>query len=321
MTRRAAFTLIELLIVAAIFALLFGMVLAVTRPSVAGGVRQAAQNIASVLLATQSKALGNPSGAGVILDSSSGVTASTVSAADMLPPITGVCSTGMPPVILSATSAAVSITPTNADPSELIKGYKIRFRKAGTLVQPPTAWMRFDGPETVSFRGSNGQTSGAAGNTIWPAGSGTFAVTIARYPNKGEAVYELPRTVAIDLRYSGVGDGGTFDPNWSDLSNKGSIAIAFDSAGEVDVVIQQAAVPSNSVPPLHPVSPVYLLVASKADVDANTSLTSQQSAWVVVQPQTGRVSVSSNAPSTASDPKERLREARDNARKGLPVGR
>ena len=324
MTRRAGFTLVELLVVAGIFAMLFGLVLTGGKPSTSGQVRQAAQSIASVLLATQSKALGSPSGAGVILDPAAASLATTVSAADMLPMIVGSCTNGMPPGNLAATTTTVSIQPDNADPADLVNGYKIRFQgRDAQGVQPPTAWMSF-ASNVVGFRSSNGQSGGIKGNTIWPkplAGV-SLSVWVARYPNEGETLYELPKTVGVDLRYSGVGDGGTFDANWSNLSNRGAIAVTFDSVGEVDAVMQQVLSPaaSRTVQPLHPASPVYLLVATRTDIEYDTALGTDKSLWVVVHPQTGRVSVSSNVAQAAKDAAA-LRAARAKAREGVAVGK
>jgi type II secretory pathway pseudopilin PulG len=321
MNRRVGFTLVELLVVAGIFAMLFGLVLTGGKPSTSGQVRQAAQSIASVLLATQSKALGNPSGAGVIFDPSAGAMVTAVSAADMLPMIVGSCTNGMPPSNLAATTTTVSIQPDNADVADLANGYRIRFQERDASgVQPPTAWMSFTS-NAVGFRAGNGQRPQ---NTIWPkpVAGGAFSVWIARYPNEGETLYELPRTVGVDLRYSGVGDGGTFDSNWSNLANRGAIAVTFDSVGEVDSLMQQvlSAAASRTVQPLHPASSVYLLVATRTDIDYDTALATDKSLWVVVHPQTGRVSVSSNVAQSAKDAAA-LRAARAKAREGIAVGR
>lgn len=306
---RRGFTLVELAVVAGIFATLFGLVFTIGRPTASGGgVKQAAQSIASVLLATQSRALGNPSGAGVILDPAGGTAVTTVSAADMLPMITGVCTNGMPPSNLAATTAAVSIQPDNADLADLANGYKIRFQERDAQgVQPPTAWMNY-ASGAVAFRVGNGQTGG---NTIWPrpVAGGTFNVWIARYPNEGQTLYELPKGVAIDLRMSGVGTSGTFG------ATSGASALTFDSLGEVDAVLSMAGTP----PPLNPTSPIYLLVAAQSDIDAGRSLATSSSLWVVIHPQTGRVSISANVAQSGASPD--VGAARANARQGIAIGK
>lgn len=312
MSRRAAFTLVELLVVAGIFASLFGLVLAGVRPGAGGEVRRAAQSIVSAILATQGRALGNPAGAGLIFEPDG----AAVSAADMLPLITGSCTSGMPPADRSATTASVTITPSNAAAGELASGYRIQFGRSAPG-QAAAPWMGFSGGSTVSLRTANGQT---AQNTIWPEpGPGGLPVLIARYPAKGEMLVALTKNVAIDLRFSGIGDGANFDNAWSNLSNKGPIGLTFDSVGGVDAVMQQL-LGAGTATVTHPLSPVYLLVAPRKEVEAGTALASDRALWVVIHPQTGRVSVSSNVPQTGTDATA-LRDARAKARAQAVIGK
>jgi type II secretory pathway pseudopilin PulG len=312
MNRRAAFTLVELLVVAGIFASLFGLVLVGVRPGAAGEVRRAAQSIVSAILATQSRALGNPAGAGLIFEPDG----AAVSAADMLPLITGSCTSGMPPADRSAATASVTITPSNAGAGELASGYRIQFGRSAPG-QAAAPWMGFSGGSTVSLRTANGQTGQ---NTIWPEpGPGGLPVVIARYPAKGEMLVDLGKPVALDLRLSGIGDGASFDATWSDLANKGPIGLTFDSVGGVDAVMQQL-LGAGTATVTHPLSPVYLLVAPRKEVEAGTALASDQALWVVIHPQTGRVSVSSNVPQTGTDATA-LRAARAKARAQAVIGK
>jgi hypothetical protein len=71
-----------------------------------------------------------------------------------------------------------------------------------------------------------------------------------------------------------------------------------------------------------PVEPIYFLVAARADIDANPdqSLASDRSLWVAIQPQTGRVTVSSNIAQAGKD-QVALRAARANARAAITVGK
>ncbi len=316
MNRRAAFTLIELLVVAGIFASLFGLVLVGVRPGAAGEVRRAAQSLVSAILATQARALGNPAGAGLIFEPDGAArSVTTVAAADMLPLIAGSCTSGMPPADRSATTASVTITPSNAGAGDLASGYRIQFGRSAPG-QAAAPWMGFSGGSTVSLRTTNGQTGQ---NTIWPEpGPGGLPVVIARYPAKGEMLVDLGKPVALDLGNSGIGDGAGFDATWSNLANKGPIGLTFDSVGGLDAVMQQLLGATATV--THPLSPVYLLVAPRREVEAGTALASQQALWVVIHPQTGRVSVSSNVPQTGTGA-DALRAARAKARAQAVIGK
>jgi len=317
MNRRAAFTLIELLVVAGIFASLFGLVLVGVRPGAAGEVRRAAQSLVSAILATQARALGNPAGAGLIFEPDGAArSVTTVAAADMLPLIAGSCTSGMPPADRSATTASVTITPSNAGAGDLASGYRIQFGRSAPG-QAAAPWMGFSGGSTVSLRTTNGQTGQ---NTIWPEpGPGGLPVVIARYPAKGEMLVDLGKPVALDLGNSGIGDGAGFDATWSNLANKGPIGLTFDSVGGLDAVMQQL-LGAGTATVTHPLSPVYLLVAPRREVEAGTALASQQALWVVIHPQTGRVSVSSNVPQTGTGA-DALRAARAKARAQAVIGK
>ncbi len=315
MNRRSGFTLVELLVVAGILATLFGLMLNGFRPDASGQVRRDAQSIVSAILAAQSRAIGNPAGAGLILEPAGATRAvATVSAADMLPLIMGTCTGGVPPSNRSATTASVTISPSNAGSGELASGYRIQFGRSAPG-QAAAPWMNFSGGATVSFRTASGQNPQ---NTIWPELGAGLPVVIARYPAKGEVLVDLAKTVAIDLGYSGIGDGAGFDAVWSDLSTKGAIGLTFDSVGGLDAVMQQIG--TGNAAATHPLSPVYLLVAPRKEVEAGTALASDQALWVVIHPQTGRVSVSSNVPQTGTDATA-LRDARAKARAQAVIGK
>jgi hypothetical protein len=268
--------------------MLFAMVLNGARPSAGGRIKQGAQLIASVLLSTQSKALGNSAGAGIIFDpvAVGAATVTTVSAADMMPMITGSCISGMPPGSLSASSASVQVVPDNADAGDLVHGYKIRFQKTGDAVQSPTAWMKFSNANTASFREDRGQTQQ---NTIWPTAGGPYSVLIAR---------------------------------WGNLSGKKALALTFDSVGSIDALMQNVLGQSRAEPPFKPTTLIYFLVNTKEWVDSEPGrpLGNPLAMWVVVHPQTGRVSVSSNVPTDGTNGLA-LRAARQKAREGLAVGK
>jgi hypothetical protein len=153
----------------------------------------------------------------------------------------------------------------------------------------------------VSFRDNAGQTPY---NTIWPLPvSGSLQCRVLCRPTKVERLLTLPKGTAIDLRYSGI-EGGA-------LNSAGSqdIAIMFDGFGGLSglFVGGTASVPAT----------VYLLVAAASDIDrgGTATLLSPTSRWVVVTPQTGRVTVAAN------NPANNVSDARTFARPAGSIGR
>jgi type II secretory pathway pseudopilin PulG len=359
--RPSAFTLVELLVVASIMLLMFGLVLSGARPSPRGQIRQAAQSLASLLMAAQSQGLGNAAGAGLVLQS--GVVAglpatmSTTVAAAALPPfLTGTTGPGFPPSNPRVSGAAVTLVPLNGDADEVQHGYKIRFGGAvasGTYpYQPPTAWMSLAAPPAGGGSSCTGMvrlrygvaTSGNNVAAVWPeptknasGGNNPLDFQIARYPVIADTLLDMPKTVAVDLRYSGLGEDGTTVWNqaswlssgtavsgWGTLAGKGSIAIVFDSVGGVDAVMQNIEGPSSlrSQPPIDPVEPIYILVTARSEIDepSFSALSSPQAMWVAIHPQTGRVTTAPNVPQTGTDAAA-LRAARAKARAAAMSGK
>jgi prepilin-type N-terminal cleavage/methylation domain-containing protein len=326
---RRGFTLVELLVVTGLIGSLLAIVVVGLRSegSEATQLRRSAQAFASALLAAQSRAIGNPSGAGVLIDPI-GVQGLVISSALMQPMITGSVSNGMPPSDPAVTSATIQVTPTNADLADLIHGYQIMFGPppAGDpaqLIRPESAWFSYapltTGSAVVRFRPFGGQTGL---NTIWPRSEGEpVYATIARYPSKGDAVATMDKLVAVDLRHSGMGS----DPStgFGRLDGKGAVAVTFDRTGSVREIMQSVlATTARSTDPQIPKQPIYFLVAPRADIDNSSVnvLSRQDVVWVTIFPQTGRVAVSSNVPQTGTDTAA-LIAARANATLGIPIGK
>ena len=307
---RAGFTLVELLVVASIIATLFGLVLAGSRPSDSSELRRAAQQFASVLLAAQSRGIGNPAGAAVVLESQ-GTSSTMVFNAEVPPLIRGTVSAGMPPADPAVSTTSVTI---NAGGADLTRGFRIQFLGDGTAIAP-SSWFGFQAPGTVRMRSEDGQTPF---NTVWPsAPGGRCEGRIASYPAKGDLVLPFSKSVAIELRYSGTGD----DPatTWGGLANKGDVGLSFDSVGAVGVLARGLGTPSSATA-RQPVEPVFFLVSTRQNVTADAALASERSLWVAVQPLTGRVTVSANVPQQGRDATA-LRAARALARAAAAVGR
>jgi len=322
---RRAFTLVELLVVTGLMAGLLGLVLTVGRPSGRSQVGQLLQGLSSSLISTQTRALGKEAGAALLLEpGTNGMlphACNAVLSADVRPFVTGTVSIGMPPANLGASSGTVALSsPENASNGDLQMGYRIRF--SGSSPEMPTSpWFRFactGDPAvcTISLRVEANQT---VDNTIWPraAASTVLRYEVARYPQKAVPLVEPLKFAAIDLRYSGVGD--TAAGSYASLANRGSIAVCFDRDGRLDAIMQYGPGPFPTVQPLTPTAPLYLLIASVADIREDRSLQSTASRWLAIAPSTGRLSIAANIGvpgTTVAD----IAAARANARVGVTQG-
>jgi type II secretory pathway pseudopilin PulG len=328
--RRGGYTITELLVVMAIMLTMMSFMLTGARGSrTSGNVRRGAQQLASILLASQSVSLGSPTGAAVIIDSQ-GRLGDMVSQGRRFPFIEGVVEQGLPPTdaTLSATSQTLRLKTTNDDASSLVNGYKIRFLDRGQGADGPVSeWFSLSCPmppvAVASIRSENGQTSRTV---LWPkaAASGTLSFQAARYPIPAGFSQSLPEGVAIDLRQSGY--EGMAD--WESLAGKGAIAVGFDSVGSVDSLMQNVLPAAGQFRTMQPISPceqIYFFVTLRADIEAAildpsvNTLASDKALWVVVHPRTGRVTIAANVPQVADDATA-LRAARAKARQGTSIG-
>ena len=320
---RRGFTLVELLVVTGLMASLLGLVVLGMQPSGNSQVRQLSQALSSAILAAQTRALGNDAGAAIVLDTGTGsipaFASNMIYNADVPPFVTGNIISGIPPTPLSATTATGTLSPTNADPADLASGYKIRFSGTSPYL-PPTSWMGLSSAVAtsgstatalVSFRTGANQT---INNTVWPTApsTGSLQFEVARFPAKSTAALDTTRQAAIDFRYSGIGN-----TMWG-TSGTIPVAITFDRNGGLDTVMTLGTAPTCSTP----TAPVYLLIASVADIQssqASQPLQSQNSRWLAINPSTGRVSVGANVPVSGTTQTD-VNSARANARQGMTGG-
>jgi type II secretory pathway pseudopilin PulG len=315
------FTLVELLVVAGLMAGMLGLVLATSRPDPGVQLRRFSQSVSSSILATQTRALGNESGAALVIAAPSGISAaaSELFFADIPPAITGSIS-ALPNIpIISGTAGVLTLSPDNADSVE--NGYRIRFLNAASVTTPRTPWFRFSasGTATGTVTGTasfDAAVSQTARNTIWPMTSGSsMAFQLGMFPRASTPAFPVIKQAGIDLRYSGVGD----DPasTFGKLEGTTPICICFDRTGRLDCLI--GSLPSQPQVPFTPTSPLYLLLASLVDIEADRALQSEASRWLVITPGTGRTSLAKNLPQTGGTPAD-VKAARLHARAGVGTG-
>lgn len=295
--RKAGFTLIELLVVAALMALLFGLVLAGGRP--AASPRRMAQEFASMILAAQSRALGRPEGAAVILEPDSSNTRLAVVLHE---------GNTMPPVIVPSPAGAITASPDIRD-----NGYRVRFQSnaaGGTAIA--SSWLGLRDGLPVR-RVSAGQTP--QNTLITPPAAGLEAMVI-RYPVTGPKPLRLPTTVGVDLKNSGLGESPSAPHGLGTFENKGRLAIVFDQTGRVAELIPQCGGPPVAgQDPIVPNEMIYFVFAEQSVIIADGTLGDVKSVWVAINPQSGRVNVSSNV--AGAD----LTINRESARKGMAIGK
>lgn len=292
---RGGFTIVELLVVTGIIATLFGLIAAANRGEERGGARRAAQEFASQLLAAQSRALGRPEGAAVIVEAD----------VDNARQGTVIQEAGMPPpMVVGAPNGALQNAPAD--------GYKVRFQAtSGSGMMPVSPWLALSGGRAVR-RQSAGQTPE---NTLDGPVAADEAVVVRR-PVEGPEPVTLSKQVAIDLRHSGVGDDASAAHGCGRLEGLSPVALVFDPTGRVAEVIRRVD-GGGSADPIVPNEIIYFLFTERDAIDRDASLTSDEAFWVAVNPQTGRINVSANVPSTSGS----LSAARFNARQAIAVGK
>jgi prepilin-type N-terminal cleavage/methylation domain-containing protein len=282
---RKAFTLVELLVVASLMAVLFGLIVANGRPRPSA--LRGAQDFSSALLAAQSRSLGKPEGAAVIIESDGTV----FYEADMLPPL-------MLPVNAGTLQAH----------ADLPSSYKCRFRqKVGDGFVAVSPWLGLNNGAPV-LRDLAGQTPA---NTILEPPGAEIEAMVIRSPRLGSNPIKVGRGVQLFLEHSGVGDNLLASHGYGRFSGQGRIAIVFDQTGRVAEVIRQLGA-AGAPEPLAPNEIIYFLFGEAGESEP---LSGERSVWVAVNPQTGRINVASNEPSAD------LVVARSKARQAIAFGK
>lgn len=310
-----AFTLVELLVITVIFASLMGLLVLGGRSNNGSQIRLLSQSIASAILSAQSNALGNEAGSGLILTPATDTpfASNTLYNADVPPYAKGSVSSGMPPANLATTSTAVSLTPTNTAAADLVNGYKILFRCDSPSYVAPTPGCRLQMARRLRFARLPIKQIKIRSGPSRPLGQRLILPWLAiRSSRRWRSMSPKPQpstcaTAASAIR-SPVITGA--------LANKGAIAICFNSVGALDAVMQNVLSPTKTVQPILPAAPLYLLIASLSDIQANRSLQQDSSRWLAIAHNSGRVTIASNVPQAGTTETDVV-NARKNARLGI----
>lgn len=282
---RKAFTLVELLVVASLMAVMFSLIVANGRPRPSP--LRSAQEFSSALLAAQTRALGRPEGAAVIIENDGSV----YYEADVLPPLSLTVNSG--------------VLQPHAD---LATSYKFRFRRrVGEGFVTISPWLGLSNG-VPTRRELAGQTE--ANTILEPPGSDVEAMVI-RAPRVGGVALKVGAGISMVLEHSGVGDNVAASHGYGRFSGLGRIAVVFDQTGRVAEIIQRLGT-AGAPEPLSPNEIIYFLFGENGDA---APLQSDKSVWVAVNPQTGRINVASNEPSGD------LVTARSKARQAIAFGK
>jgi hypothetical protein len=194
--------------------------------------------------------------------------------------------------------------------------YRIRLGQGGVFgpwfrFLPTGVNTSFETSAEVTFDRSLQQTEF---NSALPSSSGSLICQITRFPEETSVVENFPpKLVAIDLRYSGIGD----DPQPRDpprtlatLENLGTIGLLFSRTGALESVMPIPVAGSRwSIPPARPSAPLYLLVATREDILGPLAtpprpgpLQTERSTWIAITPETGACLAGKNVAQPSSPP-------------------
>jgi len=274
--KQRGFTLIELLVVVAIMGVFMGLVAISNRPSRKTQLRQAAQSVASLVIATQSNALESDVGSALWI-SDDGIYDANPQQNDRL------------------TLASVSnVQATTCQLNGLTvppDACRVRFVSNTSDTQPPSPWFNING-QVASFQ-TPAQTQY---NTIWPARFYSNPVApqcdaeFDLEPLRAGLAYQWPKLAKIDWRYSGIGSTGSLPAD---------AVVVFERGGKIEAYFTGMSSSVSSVPAM---STLYLCVAHAPDVDGGAAtLASEDTVWIAIEPNTGRASLGWNVPTALNN--------------------
>ena len=308
--KQRGFTLIELLVVVAIMGVFMGLVAISNRPSRKTQLRQAAQSVASLVIATQSNALGSDVGSALWVSSDGVYDANPQQNEPLNSNLEKVvCApshpdTQQPFCQLQDASGSRIAFPQHA--------CRVRFISTSTSTQPPSPWFDVD----MNYSYAMFSSAQTANNTIWPArfysdpSDPQCNAEFDLSPLKTGVAYQWPKLAKIDWRYSGIGSEGLLPED---------TVVAFDRGGKIETYFTGM---SGSVSYMPAMSTIYLCIAHTPDVDDGAAtLASEDTVWVAIEPNTGRASLGWNVPTVLGDIAAPTNTELANARANVVAGR
>jgi prepilin-type N-terminal cleavage/methylation domain-containing protein len=271
--KQRGFTLIELLVVVAIMGVFMGLVAISNRPSRKTQLRQAAQSVASLVIATQSNALESDVGSALWI-SDDGIYDANPQQNDRL-------------TLASVSNVQATTCQLNGltVPSDACR---VRFVSNTSDTQPPSPWFDINVNTRIASFQTPAQTQY---NTIWPARFYSNPVApqcdaeFDLEPLRAGLAYQWPKLAKIDWRYSGVGSTGLLQAD---------AVVVFERGGKIEAYFTGMSSSVSSVPAM---STIYLCIAYAPDVEAlAATLASEDTVWVAIEPNTGRASLGWNVP-------------------------
>lgn len=274
--KQRGFTLIELLVVVAIMGVFMGLVAISNRPSRKTQLRQAAQSVASLVIATQSNALESDVGSALWI-SDDGIYDANPQQNDRL--------------TLASVSNVQATTCQLNGLTVPVDACRVRFVSNTSDTQPPSPWFNING-QVASFQ-TPAQTQY---NTIWPPRFYSNPVApqcdaeFDLEPLRAGLAYQWPKLAKIDWRYSGVGSTGLLPAD---------AVVVFERGGKIETYFTGM---SSSVSSMPAMSTIYLCIAYAPDVEAlAATLASEDTVWVAIEPNTGRASLGWNVPTALNN--------------------